>query len=91
MGNVCGLTVFDMSDLVGGIYVVGVGLSDYVAEMAGKRPNVSTVKAKGYRHYPYRMLVGMVDVIFAEIDHHPEQQDDARILLEHFYSSVPGT
>lgn len=54
------------------VYVVG--LSDDVADMAGKRPNVLTIKAKCPYHYPYRMLVGMVDMIFAEIDHHPEQR-----------------
>ncbi|KAK1386711.1 putative mediator of RNA polymerase II transcription subunit 36b [Heracleum sosnowskyi] len=75
MGNVCGLTISDLSDLVGleGLVYV-VGLSNDVADMAGKRPNVLTIKTKCDYHYLYRMLVGMVDVMFAEIDHHPEQQ-----------------
>ncbi|XP_074345625.1 putative rRNA 2'-O-methyltransferase fibrillarin 3 [Apium graveolens] len=74
MGNVCGLAVSDLSDLVGLdglVYVVGFS-DDDVADMAGRRPNVLTINMKGYCHVHYRMLVGMVDVIFAEIDHHPE-------------------
>ncbi|XP_074335363.1 rRNA 2'-O-methyltransferase fibrillarin 1-like [Apium graveolens] len=75
IGNVCGRTVSDLSDLIGleGLVYV-VGLSDDVADMAGNRPNVLTIKSKLIDHYSYRMLVGMVDVIFFEIDHHPEQQ-----------------
>jgi fibrillarin-like rRNA methylase len=46
------------------VYVVS---SDYVAHMAGKRPNVVTITGDHYSHY--RMLLGMVDAVFGEIDH----------------------
>lgn len=65
----------DLSDLVGSeglVYVVG--FSENVVEMAGKRPNVLTINAKWcFSHHQYRMLVGMVDVLFAEIDYHRVQ------------------
>ncbi|KAL1804435.1 hypothetical protein ACET3Z_033082 [Daucus carota] len=80
VGNVCGLTVSNLSDLVGSdglVYLVGFCDGDDVASMAGKRPNVVKITVKitvkfPYSHWHYRMLVGMVDVIFAEIDHCPD-------------------
>ncbi|KAL8144997.1 hypothetical protein AgCh_003278 [Apium graveolens] len=48
MGNVCGLAVSDLSDLVGLdglVYVVGFS-DDDVADMAGRRPNVLTINMK---------------------------------------------
>lgn len=54
------------------VYVVG--FSGDVVDMAGKRPNVVTIiEKRSLFHENYRMLVGMVDVIFAEIDCHPGQ------------------
>lgn len=95
MGNVCGLTVCNLSDLVGldGLVYV-LGLSDDVADMAGKRPNVLTTTGKCNGHFRHRMLVGMVDVILAEIDHHPEQQFSAEgafvVNNAHFYLRAGG-
>lgn len=95
MGNVCGLTVSNLSDLVGldGLVYL-VGFSDDVAHMAGKRPNVLAINGKGCYHCHYRMLVGMVDVIFAEIDHHPEQQfcREGNMVVNnaHFYLKAGG-
>ncbi|XP_017224046.1 uncharacterized protein LOC108200419 isoform X3 [Daucus carota subsp. sativus] len=59
------------------VYLVGFCDGDDVASMAGKRPNVVKITVKitvkfPYSHWHYRMLVGMVDVIFAEIDHCPD-------------------
>ncbi|KAK1350666.1 hypothetical protein POM88_054615 [Heracleum sosnowskyi] len=74
VGNVCGIVVSELSDLVGSdglVYVVG--LSDDVIDMAGKRPNVVTIIEKRSRHWNYHMLVGLVDVIFAEIDRRLDQ------------------
>ncbi|KAK2364780.1 rRNA 2'-O-methyltransferase fibrillarin [Trifolium repens] len=69
VGNVCGLTVSDLSDLVGLDGLVYVVSSDYVAHMAGKRPNVVTI-TENDRYYSHdRMLLGMVDAVFGEIDH----------------------
>lgn len=69
VGNVCGLTVSDLSDLVGLDGLVYVVSSDYVAHMAGKRPNVVTITENGRYYSHYRMLLGMVDAVFGEIDH----------------------
>ncbi|KAK1369048.1 putative fibrillarin-like [Heracleum sosnowskyi] len=91
VGNVCGLTVSNLSDLVGLdglVYVVGFSDGDDVVDMAGKRPNVVTITEKyPYCHGNYRMLVGMVDVIFAEIDHchdHPPGQLQVLYFKENF-------
>ncbi|KAK1369052.1 hypothetical protein POM88_035144 [Heracleum sosnowskyi] len=91
VGNVCGLTVSNLSDLVGLdglVYVVGFSDGDDVVDMAGKRPNVVTITEKyPYFHGNYRMLVGMVDVIFAEIDRcheHPPGQLQVLYFKENF-------
>ncbi|MCI68100.1 hypothetical protein A2U01_0089359, partial [Trifolium medium] len=49
-------------------FVYVVGLSDDVAHMAGKRPNVVTF-TENYSYTRYSMLLSMVDVVFGEIDH----------------------
>ncbi|KAL1806043.1 rRNA 2'-O-methyltransferase fibrillarin 1-like isoform X1 [Daucus carota subsp. sativus] len=74
LGNVCGLTVSNLSDLVGSdgmVYVVGY--IDDVVGMAGTRPNVVTIIEKFWNHGNYRMLVSTVDVIFAEYDRHLDE------------------
>ncbi|WOH12291.1 hypothetical protein DCAR_0831793 [Daucus carota subsp. sativus] len=74
LGNVCGLTVSNLSDLVGSdgmVYVVG-NIDDVVG-MAGTRPNVVTIIEKFWNHGNYRMLVSTVDVIFAETDRHLDE------------------
>lgn len=68
-------SLFNVQD--GLVYLVGFCDGDDVASMAGKRPNVVKITVKitvkfPYSHWHYRMLVGMVDVIFAEIDHCPD-------------------
>ncbi|KAL6525615.1 hypothetical protein OROHE_015922 [Orobanche hederae] len=83
-GNVCALTVSILSDIVGldGLVYVMVYSNgddgDDVVHMARTRENVVTITVKSpYRHWHYRMLVGMVDVLFGEVDHcpdHPQHQ-----------------
>ncbi|KAL8111671.1 uncharacterized protein LOC141666553 isoform X4 [Apium graveolens] len=82
LGDVCGITVLQLSDLVGSngmVYVIG--LSDVVANTVEERSNVVTfpenfcfrkdmVSSKDYRMVngmDYRMVVGMVDVILGDI------------------------
>lgn len=55
--------MFHLQD--GLVYVVG--LSDVAVKMAEKRPNVITVFQKPSCIGKYRMVVGMVDVIYADI------------------------
>lgn len=85
-GNVCALTVSNLSDLVGSdglVYVVGFSGGDDVVHMAGKRENVVTIEVKyPYRHFHYRMLVGMVDVVFGEIDHCPNHPPGQQVFCE---------
>ncbi|KAL6524340.1 hypothetical protein OROHE_016011 [Orobanche hederae] len=73
--DVCALTVFNLSDLVGSdglVYVVGFSGGNDVVHMAGKRENIVTIEGKyRYCHWHYRMLVDMVDIVFGEIDHCP--------------------
>ncbi|XP_017229281.2 uncharacterized protein LOC108204391 isoform X3 [Daucus carota subsp. sativus] len=66
--DVCQITLSHLSDLVGldGLVYV-VGLSDVAVKMAEKRPNVITVFQKPSCIGKYRMVVGMVDVIYADI------------------------
>ncbi|XP_017225359.2 rRNA 2'-O-methyltransferase fibrillarin 1-like [Daucus carota subsp. sativus] len=66
--DVCQITLSHLSDLVGldGLVYV-VGLSDVAVKMAEKRPNVITVFQKPSCFGKYRMVVGMVDVIYADI------------------------
>ncbi|XP_045805351.1 uncharacterized protein LOC123898447 isoform X2 [Trifolium pratense] len=70
VGKVCGVTVSDLSDIVGldGLVYV-VGNSDDVTHMEGKRPNVVTIIENDYHYCHYRMVLGMVDAVFGEIDH----------------------
>ncbi|KAL8150026.1 hypothetical protein AgCh_006875 [Apium graveolens] len=73
LGDVCETTVSHLSDLVGSdgvVYVVG--FSDFVVNMVDKRPNVITIFEKPSNHWKYRMVVSMVDAIFADIVH-PQQ------------------
>ncbi|KAL6511250.1 hypothetical protein OROHE_020474 [Orobanche hederae] len=102
VGNVCGLTVSNLSDLVGSdglVYVVRFSDGDDVVDMAGKRLNVVTITEKyPYGHWHYRMLVGIVDVIFAEIDHCPDHPPgeqycpDVNFIVNnaHFYLRAGG-
>ncbi|XP_074322505.1 uncharacterized protein LOC141659506 isoform X4 [Apium graveolens] len=85
-GNVCALTVLNLSDLVGSdglVYVVGFSGGDDVVHMAGKRENVVTIEEKyPYCHWHYRLLVGMVDVVFGEIDHCPNHPPGQQVFCE---------
>ncbi|KAK1358838.1 hypothetical protein POM88_043312 [Heracleum sosnowskyi] len=68
IGDVCEITVTYLSDLVGSdglVYVVGI--SDVVVNMVEKRPNVITIIEKPNLCCNYRMVLGMVDVIFANV------------------------
>ncbi|KAL6568349.1 hypothetical protein OROHE_004033 [Orobanche hederae] len=81
LGDVCGNTVSHLSDLVGSdglVYVVG--LSDIV-NTAEYRSNVVPIFKKGYYYWKYRMVVGMVDVIIANMVHPHEVSDTADIAL----------
>ncbi|KAK1387579.1 putative fibrillarin-like [Heracleum sosnowskyi] len=71
--DVCQITLSHLSDLVGldGLVYV-VGLSDVAVNMAEKRSNVITVYQKPSDYWTYRMVVGMVDVIYAEYEHPDE-------------------
>ncbi|KAL6530577.1 hypothetical protein OROMI_028466 [Orobanche minor] len=83
-GNVCALTISILSDIVGldGLVYVMVYSNgddgDDAVHMARTRENVATITVKSpYRHWHYRMLLGMVDVLFGEVDHcpdHPQHQ-----------------
>lgn len=53
--------------------VYAVGFHDDVVDMAGKRPNVVTIIEQRGSHLSYRMLLGVVDVMFVEIDRRPDQ------------------
>lgn len=75
LGDACEVTVSHLSDLVGSdglVYVVG--LSDVVVNMVDKRPNVITIFEEPDFRRKYRMVVSMVDVIFADIVY-PQQVD----------------
>ncbi|XP_074322504.1 uncharacterized protein LOC141659506 isoform X3 [Apium graveolens] len=90
-GNVCALTVLNLSDLVGSdglVYVVGFSGGDDVVHMAGKRENVVTIEEKyPYCHWHYRLLVGMVDVVFGEIDHCPNHPPGQQLVDAERFSS----
>ncbi|KAL6523557.1 hypothetical protein OROGR_017160 [Orobanche gracilis] len=67
LGDVCGITVFQLSDLVGSdglVYVVG--MCDDIVNMANKRSNV-VMFGNPHLYSTYRMVVSMVDVIFADM------------------------
>ncbi|KAK1387233.1 hypothetical protein POM88_015411 [Heracleum sosnowskyi] len=66
--DACQITISHLSDLVGldGLVYV-VGLSNVAVNMAEKRSNVIVVFEKPSCHWKYRMVVGMVDVIYADI------------------------
>ncbi|KAL6523572.1 hypothetical protein OROGR_017175 [Orobanche gracilis] len=67
LGDVCGITVFQLSDLVGSdglVYVVG--MRDDIVNMANKRSNV-VMFGNPHLYSTYRMVVSMVDVIFADM------------------------
>ncbi|KAL6548837.1 phosphatidylserine decarboxylase 1 [Orobanche hederae] len=68
IGDICEITISHLSDPVGSdglVYVVG--FSGAVVYMVEKRPNVVTIFGELDFYWKYRMVVGMVDVIFAEI------------------------
>ncbi|KAL6580002.1 hypothetical protein OROMI_008026 [Orobanche minor] len=68
VGSVCGITVLQLSDLVGSDGVVYVkGLSDDVANTVEERSNVIIISGNDFLHKDYRMVVGMVDVILGDI------------------------
>ncbi|KAL6549169.1 hypothetical protein OROHE_009014 [Orobanche hederae] len=67
VGDVCGITVLQRSDLVGSndlVYVVG--LCDDVADTVEERLNVVTIFKSGCYHVKYCMVIGMVDVILVD-------------------------
>ncbi|KAL6523550.1 hypothetical protein OROGR_017153 [Orobanche gracilis] len=67
LGDVCGITVFQLSDLVGSdglVYVVG--MRDDIVNMANKRSNV-VMFGNPHLYSTYRMVVSMVDVLFADM------------------------
>ncbi|KAK1358840.1 hypothetical protein POM88_043314 [Heracleum sosnowskyi] len=68
LGDVRRITVFQLSDLVGldGLVYV-VGLHDNIVNIAEKRSNVITIFENPKLCWKYRMVVGMVDVIFADV------------------------
>lgn len=88
LGAASGTTVSHCSDIVGPEGVVyAVEFSNRsgrdLVEMAKKRPNVVPIVDDARHPLKYRMLVGMVDTIFADV----AQPDQARIVginAEHF-------
>ncbi|KAJ0966634.1 hypothetical protein J5N97_023551 [Dioscorea zingiberensis] len=81
LGAASGTTVSHVSDIVGPMGVVyAVELSYWsgsnLVNMAEKRTNVIPIIEDAWHPSKYRMLVGMVDVIFSDIDH----PDQVRIL-----------
>ncbi|KAK1367875.1 hypothetical protein POM88_033967 [Heracleum sosnowskyi] len=69
LGDVCGITVLQLSDLVGSDGLVYVrGLSDDIANTVEERSNVIAISAGNDVFLKdYRMVVGMVDVILGDI------------------------
>ncbi|KAL6493345.1 hypothetical protein OROGR_033104 [Orobanche gracilis] len=74
LGDVCGITVLQLSDLVGSDGLVYVrGLSDDVANTVEERSNVVTISGNDI-YNDFRIVVGMVDVILGDIVY-PEKDD----------------
>ncbi|KAL8144065.1 hypothetical protein V2J09_017097 [Rumex salicifolius] len=69
-GDICGSTLRHLSDIVGHsgvVYAVGnvVGKLECVLNMTEKRSNVIPIFENYGLNWKYRMLVGMVDIIYA--------------------------
>ncbi|KAL8144075.1 hypothetical protein V2J09_017107 [Rumex salicifolius] len=69
-GDICGSTLRHLSDIVGHsgvVYAVGnvVGKLECVLNMTKKRSNVIPIFENYGLNWKYRMLVGMVDIIYA--------------------------
>ncbi|KAL6573978.1 hypothetical protein OROHE_001520 [Orobanche hederae] len=89
LGDVCGITVFQLSDLVGSVGLVYVvGMCDDIVNMANKRSNVVRIFGNPHLYSTYRMVVGMVDVIFADMASSHEVNDV--VLNAGFYLKTGG-
>lgn len=82
LGAASGTTVSHVSDIVGETGIVyAVEYSERsgrdLINMAKKRPNVIPIIEDARKPYKYRMLCGMVDVIFSDV----AQPDQARIII----------
>lgn len=82
LGGASGTTVSHVSDIVGETGVVyAVEYSERsgrdLVNMAKKRPNVIPIIEDARKPYKYRMVTGMVDVIFSDV----AQPDQARIII----------
>ena len=94
LGGASGTTVSHVSDLVGETGVVyAVEYSERsgrdLVNMAKKRPNVIPIIEDARKPWKYRMICGMVDVIFSDV----AQPDQARIIVlnaEHYLKNGGG-
>ena len=82
LGGASGTTVSHVSDIVGETGVVmAIEYSERsgrdLVNMAKKRPNVIPIIEDARKPYKYRMVCGMVDVIFSDV----AQPDQARIII----------
>jgi rRNA 2'-O-methyltransferase fibrillarin len=82
LGAASGTTVSHVSDIVGDeglVYAVEISQRSGrdLINMAKKRPNIIPIIEDARKPYKYRMLTGMVDVIFSDV----AQPDQARIII----------
>jgi rRNA 2'-O-methyltransferase fibrillarin len=94
LGAASGTTVSHVSDLVGESGVVyAVEYSERsgrdLVNMAKRRPNIIPIIEDARKPYKYRMITGMVDVIFSDV----AQPDQARIIVlnaQHYLKNGGG-
>jgi rRNA 2'-O-methyltransferase fibrillarin len=94
LGAASGTTVSHVADIVGHTGLVyAIEYSERsgrdLVNMAKKRPNVIPIIEDARKPYKYRMVTGMVDVIFSDV----AQPDQARIIVlnaEHYLKNGGG-
>jgi rRNA 2'-O-methyltransferase fibrillarin len=94
LGGASGTTVSHVSDIVGETGVVyAIEYSERsgrdLVNMAKKRPNIIPIIEDARKPYKYRMVTGMVDVIFSDV----AQPDQARIIIinaQHYLKNGGG-
>jgi rRNA 2'-O-methyltransferase fibrillarin len=94
LGGASGTTVSHVSDIIGETGVVyAIEYSERsgrdLVNMAKKRPNVIPIIEDARKPYKYRMVTGMVDVIFSDV----AQPDQARIIIinaQHYLKNGGG-
>jgi rRNA 2'-O-methyltransferase fibrillarin len=94
LGGASGTTVSHVSDIIGETGVVyAIEYSERsgrdLVNMAKKRPNIIPIIEDARKPYKYRMVTGMVDVIFSDV----AQPDQARIIIinaQHYLKNGGG-